>query len=568
MKTRYFFLAIAALTLAACARNAEPSGPEGVQPDPDNIIRFEDPIAKSACVEKFDSNGDGEISYAEAAATTSLTGLFTNWNAVTSFDEIRYFTGVTSTENVFDGCSKLTHITIPDNITTLGTFLNCTALTTVELPSGLASLPAQCFAGCSSLKDVTLPQGITTIPIGAFLNCLALTTLEVPSSITSIGRCAFAGCTVLAGIELPTGLKSVGHYAFSSCTAITSMEFPASVTSLGEGTFAVCEALSSVVLPEDLTVLPAFCFEECTSLSSVTWPSALTTIGNHAFMSCDFSGSDYALRLPETVTSIGSLAFGNLKHLIIPSTTPVSIQSDSFKIDYTFLYVPAGMVKMYKVRTNWSKYADRIRPIDDYPLEPVVGGTVGEAVDLGLSVKWASWNVGASAPEEYGAYFAWGETTPKLWGYDSQTYKWNKGGYLTKYNTDSFCGTIDNKTTLDPEDDAAHANWGGNWRMPTYAEWKELKNNCTWTWTKENGVNGCRVTSNKEGYTDKSIFLPAAGSWANTTLDTVRSYGFFWSSSVYTRYPRAACGIYFNSGDVFEDTFSREIGKSVRPVIE
>ncbi|MBO7112331.1 MAG: hypothetical protein J6V75_00065, partial [Bacteroidaceae bacterium] len=128
-------------------------------------------------------------------------------------------------------------------------------------------------------------------------------------------------------------------------------------------------------------------------------------------------------------------------------------------------------------------------------------------VDLGLSVKWATCNVGASKPEEYGDYYAWGETEPKT-TYDWSTYKWCKGSSatMTKYCNNSSYGNngfTDTKTTLDPEDDVAHVKWGGNWRMPTISEFEDLINNCTWTWTTQNGVNGYKVTSKKSGYTDR-----------------------------------------------------------------
>ena len=95
-----------------------------------------------------------------------------------------------------------------------------------------------------------------------------------------------------------------------------------------------------------------------------------------------------------------------------------------------------------------------------------------------MSVKWATCNVGATKPEEYGDYFAWGETDPKS-TYDWSTYKYCNGSSstLTKYNTDNSQGTVDNKTTLDLSDDAARANWGDSWRMPTDAELTELRSN-------------------------------------------------------------------------------------------
>lgn len=174
-----------------------------------------------------------------------------------------------------------------------------------------------------------------------------------------------------------------------------------------------------------------------------------------------------------------------------------------------------------------------------------------EFVDLGLSVKWATCNVGATKPEEYGDYFAWGETQPKSI-YNWSTYKYCNGSStsLTKYCTDSSYGTVDNKTILEAADDAARANWGGSWRMPTKAEQDELRNNCTWTWTTQNGVNGYKVTSKKSGYTNKSIFLPAAGCRRGSSLYDAGSYGYYWSSSLYTDGPISAYYLGFNSSYV------------------
>ena len=141
--------------------------------------------------------------------------------------------------------------------------------------------------------------------------------------------------------------------------------------------------------------------------------------------------------------------------------------------------------------------------------------TTHEYVDLGLSVKWATCNVGASKPEDNGNLYAWGETEVKE-QYTMRTSKWGSPFSLKKYNINSEQGTVDNKTTLDLEDDVAHVTWGGNWRMPTREEMDELHDNCTWEWTTINGVNGYRVTSKKQGYTNRSIFLPASGYKANS----------------------------------------------------
>ena len=191
-----------------------------------------------------------------------------------------------------------------------------------------------------------------------------------------------------------------------------------------------------------------------------------------------------------------------------------------------------------------------------------------EYVDLGLpsGTKWATCNVGATKPEEYGSYYAWGETEtePKTTYYWS-TYKWCNGDYdtQTKYCTDSSYGTVDNKTVLELADDAARANWGGAWRMPTDAEWTELRENCTWTWTTKNGVNGYEVKSEANG---NSIFLPAAGSSGFDGLSRAGFYGYYWSSSLYTDYPYLAWYVLFCSDVVDGSDYYRCSGLSVRPV--
>ena len=190
-----------------------------------------------------------------------------------------------------------------------------------------------------------------------------------------------------------------------------------------------------------------------------------------------------------------------------------------------------------------------------------------EYVDLGLpsGLKWATCNVGANAPEEYGDYFAWGETQPKE-TYDWSTYKWCNGSSdtQTKYCTDSSYGTVDNKTVLDKEDDAAAVNWGGAWRMPTKEEQNELYDSCNWTWTTQNGVNGYTVT----GPNGKSIFLPAAGCRNTSGLYRAGSYGYYWSSSLFTDYPIYAYYLYFYSDYVGWGNYYRYLGQSVRPVCQ
>ena len=196
------------------------------------------------------------------------------------------------------------------------------------------------------------------------------------------------------------------------------------------------------------------------------------------------------------------------------------------------------------------------------------GGASHEYVDLGLpsGTLWATCNVGADNPEDYGDYFAWGETTPKE-TYDWTTYQYCNGtsGTLTKYCSKSnygYNGFTDNLTILSPEDDAASANWGSDWRMPTQAEWQELYQNTTHTWTTQNGVNG-RLFTAPNG---NSLFLPAAGYRDYSSLDGAGSDGGFWSSSLYTDLPDNAWGFYFFSGNFSVSGSDRYYGLSVRGV--
>ena len=193
-------------------------------------------------------------------------------------------------------------------------------------------------------------------------------------------------------------------------------------------------------------------------------------------------------------------------------------------------------------------------------------------IDLGLpsGTQWATMNVGASSPEDYGDYFAWGETAPKD-VYDWSTYKWCMGSAstLTKYCTKSsygYNGFVDNKTELDPEDDAATAAWGAEWRMPSLEQMQELLNNCTTEWTTRNGVSGFLFTSNING---ASLFLPAAGNRWGSELINAGSGGYYWSRTLYSSssYPYSASDLGFDSGNVGWDGYwYRGYGQGVRAV--
>lgn len=207
-------------------------------------------------------------------------------------------------------------------------------------------------------------------------------------------------------------------------------------------------------------------------------------------------------------------------------------------------------------------------PVDDVDsiiVETEYAGA-GKAVDLGLpsGTLWADRNIGADSPEGYGDYFAWGETSPKS-VYNWSTYKYCNGSYdtMTKYCTKSSYGTVDYKTVLEAADDAATANWGSNWRMPTDEEQKELNDKCTWTWTTSNGVNGYKVV----GPNCNSIFLPAAGYRNDSSVGGTGSSGGYWSASLYGSAPSYAYFILFTSDHHSNHhSLSRYRERSVRAV--
>ena len=201
-----------------------------------------------------------------------------------------------------------------------------------------------------------------------------------------------------------------------------------------------------------------------------------------------------------------------------------------------------------------------------------------EDVDLGLSVKWAKCNVGASSETDYGVFFQWGETSgisgSLLGKYSDENYSLASYTHcngsettLTKYNNDNSYGTVDNKTTLESIDDAATQIMGDEWRMPTYAEFYELIDNTTNKWFANyngTGVSGRKFTSKTN--TSKYIFIPAAGNCSNGSVENVGRAGFVWSSSLYTSYSGSAWYLIFPSDNCEMRYYDRYNGWSVRGV--
>lgn len=185
--------------------------------------------------------------------------------------------------------------------------------------------------------------------------------------------------------------------------------------------------------------------------------------------------------------------------------------------------------------------------------DPTLGVSNPQMVDLGLSVRWADMNVGASPINPYGDYYAWGEVNTKS-EYSEKTYKWRDN----KYGKNS-------RQVLELDDDVAHVKLGGKWRMPTIGEFQELLDKCTWKWTVQYGTKGYKVTSKVNG---NSIFLPATGYRNGTGLYNAGRYGYYWSSIFCELNSFNAVNLYFESRKPFESNRSCYIGLSVRPVCQ
>ncbi len=321
------------------------------------VIPFANDEVKSACVGKWDYDGDGEISYSEAAVVRQIdNGVFNIITNTFSFDELQFFssltsiggsafqgcTGLTSVtipnsvtsigSNVFQGCSSLTSVTIPNSVTSIGSnvFQCCSSLTSVTIGNSVTSIGNNVFECCSSLTSLTIPNSVTSIGDNAFNGCTGLTSLTIPNSVTSIGQVAFANCTGLTSLTIPNSVTSIGDYAFNGCTGLTSLTIPNSVTSIGQGAFGGCTGLASITIGNSVTSLSTVLFSGCSSLTSIDIPNSVTSIGLGAFWGCS---SLTSIDIPNSVTGIGGSAFQGCTGLT-SLTIPNSVTSIG---DYAFI---------------------------------------------------------------------------------------------------------------------------------------------------------------------------------------------------------------------------------------
>ena len=278
-----------------------------------------------------------------------------NYNAFsgcTALESIHLPDSITTMyDSVFSGCSKLSSVNYPLNWTTkaysnrdYSPFYNCPKLTSIVVPEGVTSIPANAFYGMTSLKNIELPSTLTTIGNNAFYHCAGMASIVLPEGLTTIGGSAFVGCSGLTSIIIPQGITEVKRYTFSDCTGLRSVSLPEGLTTLNYNAFSGCTALESIHLPDSITTMYDSVFSGCSKLSSVNYPLNWTT---KAYSNRDYSPFYNCPKLtsivvPEGVTSIPANAFygmTSLKNIELPSTL-TTIGNNAF-------YYCSGMTAIY-----------------------------------------------------------------------------------------------------------------------------------------------------------------------------------------------------------------------------
>ena len=349
----------------------------GQSADP-NVIQFEDALVKAICITNWDTDGDGELSYEEAAAVTTIGTEF-NGKGIFAFDELQYFTGMTSIpSSAFSDCSELLSIKLPDNIISINdtAFARCQSLREIHIPANTESIGNGAFESCTKLTTVTFGKEskLRTIAgsygnsssycYGTFMSCQNLSAIEIPASVETIEAAAFHNCKSLATVtfEKKSRLRTIGggyvsasksHYgAFSNCTVLTDIEIPASVETIETAAFMGCSSLQTVT------------FEKGSRLRTIAGQGLSTgtiSVTHGAFykleklMTVDMSECTQ-------VESIENCAFhgdSELQLFKIGMKTPPSCGFAAFSDinSSSVLKVPSGCTDAYKAASGWKNFA-------------------------------------------------------------------------------------------------------------------------------------------------------------------------------------------------------------------
>lgn len=332
-----------------------------------NNIKFKDAAVKQLCVANWDTDGDGELSYDEAAAIKKLNDVFYSNNEISTFDELCFFTGLTNIpEEAFKDCRNLSSIHIPEGVTTIGesAFSWCTNLSSISIPNSVINIDSWAFSNTAWLDNkgdgivyaglvaydykgdmpdntsISIKEGTIGIASLAFYGKSEITSVNIPMSITTIGKGAFHGCSNLTTVNLNcphvgewfseiTSIKTVNlgetvqdieARAFNGCTGLISVNMPNQITVIGPKAFYHCSSLRSIRLPDNLQYIHVQAFAGCSSLESITLPERVLYIDDNAFVNCS---SLQSINLPVGITRISQSLFKGcqkLNSIVIPES--------------------------------------------------------------------------------------------------------------------------------------------------------------------------------------------------------------------------------------------------------
>ena len=314
---------------------------------PSWAIAFADEKVKSKLIAAFDTNGDGELSYEEAAAVTDGSAIKEAFGAIKtykSFDEFQYFTGITYIpSSMFEGW-VMTSITLPGSLVSIGesSFKDCKNLSSIIIPEGINELPKSVFDGCSALSSVILPSSLETLSQDVFYGCEGLLSISLPKGLRFIGARCFMNCSNLSSIYLPSSIATIKEMAFKGCTKLKDVHFDSlnwwlSMCDQTQDTYGTYDTelfscgsserhlfvdgkeLTTISIPSGIANIGDFAFMGCINITSITIPRSVSSIGMYAFMRCSIP----SIEIPDSVTKIDIGAFQNcskLSAIVIPES--------------------------------------------------------------------------------------------------------------------------------------------------------------------------------------------------------------------------------------------------------
>lgn len=336
--------------------NAEP---RTVMPSPEAGIQFVDPLTRALCLQAADDDDDGVVTMEEAQAITTM-GPFKHMS-MSSFDEFRYFTGVTTlSHGMFYGCNNLESVLLHDAVTTIETnaFCGCSNLQEISIPYLVTSVGSNAFYGCDNMKRFfwnamnclsavggNIPNSVEYLAIGdsvkvipsSFAKNTNIKVLDIGKSVTKIASKAFYCCAGLKRLIIPDSVRSLGQLAFSENVGLEELTLGNSLDDIGDRAFNMCSSLKTVTIPNSVTRIGMYAFYKCTSLKSVVIGNSVATLNSNAFNGCD-----------------------NLKTVTCLVPVPLNIKSNVFEglYEQAVLRVPADAVEAYRAAEPWNQFSE------------------------------------------------------------------------------------------------------------------------------------------------------------------------------------------------------------------